>query len=353
MRPPTDMGSGWSQTPLRVSSESLHTAATQFCRSLPGGQACEMAHPEETRGRYERIIRRSDGWYFETRERIRLGPFSNYLEALTVADDLTSRIAEQPWNSRKVIEKFVRERDPAGDRIRSRTPHSPRTPGWDSALRAAHQVKATLDQTHRGFVLQRAIRKVRQDLRANILPSDELLSRLRFGWGNEGWSASEDFLRGCIEDALRCHGAILECGSGLTTLAIGIIAEQRGLPFVSLEHSADWYERTNSVAAALSIRGVCIKYSPLRRYGNYCWYEFDESFHQRFSLVICDGPPGQTHGGRYGLLPVAQSTFSDGCVILVDDAVRSGEQAVVRRWQKEASLRCETLGRTTPYFRLT
>ena len=183
--------------------------------------------------------------------------------------------------------------------------------------------------------------------------SDELLSRLRFGWGNEGWCASEDFLRGCIEEALHCDGAILECGSGLTTLVVGIIAEHRGIPFVSLEHSPDWCQRTSSAAASLSIQGICIEHSPLRDYGDYCWYEFDPTSHQRFSLVVCDGPPGQTYGGRYGLLPVAQSALADRCAILLDDAVRPGEQAVARRWQREASLRCETLGRNTPYFRLS
>ena len=312
-----------------------------------------MAHPAETPRRYQRIKREKDGWYFGTREGINVGPFPNYLETLTTADDLTRRLAEQPWNSHRVVEQLIRERCYAGDGKRSDKLRSASTPALDTALRAAHRMKATVHQRHRDFVLRRTIRDFRHSLRRHVHLTDELLARLRFGWGNEGWSASEDFLRGCIEDALRCEGAILECGSGLTTLVVGIIAEQRGLPFVSLEQSPDWCERTNSVAAALRISGCCIKYSPLRNYGDFCWYEFDQTSQQLFSLVICDGPPGQTYGGRYGLLPIAQPAFSDGCVILLDDAVRAGEQEVVRRWQREASLGCETLGRATPYFRLS
>jgi hypothetical protein len=312
-----------------------------------------MAHPKETPRRYQRIGQRSNGWYFETRERISVGPFPNYLVALTAADDLSGRLAQQPWKSREIVEKLIRERCPAGHGIRSHVARSTRPLGLDTALLAAHRLKATLHQRHRDFVLKRTIRELKHSLQRHTPVSDGLLSRLRFGWGNEGWSASEDFLRACIEGALHCDGAILECGSGLTTLVVGLIAEQRGLAFVSLEQSPDWCKRTNSVAAALNIQGVCVKYSPLRDHESYCWYEFDEFSHQRFSLVICDGPPGQTYGGRYGLLPVAQSTFSDQCVILLDDAIREGEQAVVRRWQEEAPLRCEMLGRITPYFRLS
>ena len=53
------------------------------------------------------------------------------------------------------------------------------------------------------------------------------------------------------------------------------------------------------------------------------------------SLVICDGPPGDTRGGRYGLLPVCASHLADGCVILMDDAERMGEQAAISNWQNQ------------------
>ena len=55
-----------------------------------------------------------------------------------------------------------------------------------------------------------------------------------------------------------------------------------------------------------------------------------------FQLIVCDGPPGHTLGGRYGLLPIVGNRLRKGAVILLDDAERSEEQVALRRWAKEA-----------------
>jgi hypothetical protein len=55
-----------------------------------------------------------------------------------------------------------------------------------------------------------------------------------------------------------------------------------------------------------------------------------------FSLVVCDGPPGSTKGGRYGLLPVLGGRLPPGSTILLDDAGRPGELELIKRWEAEA-----------------
>ena len=57
-----------------------------------------------------------------------------------------------------------------------------------------------------------------------------------------------------------------------------------------------------------------------------------------YPLAACDGPPGKTLGGRYGLLPVLGDRLPAGSVILLDDATRSGEAEVLRRWTTEARM---------------
>ena len=49
---------------------------------------------------------------------------------------------------------------------------------------------------------------------------------------------------------------------------------------------------------------------------------------------MCDGPPSRTAGGRYGLLPVCASRLARA-TILVDDADRADELAVMKRWETE------------------
>jgi hypothetical protein len=51
-----------------------------------------------------------------------------------------------------------------------------------------------------------------------------------------------------------------------------------------------------------------------------------------FGLVIVDGPPGTSKGGRVGLLPRLADKLQAGTVIVLDDCDRPGEQRVMAEW---------------------
>lgn len=72
----------------------------------------------------------------------------------------------------------------------------------------------------------------------------------------------------------------------------------------------------------------------------------------RFTLVICDGPPGSIRGGRYGLVPIMKERLKPGCVILLDDAAREQEQTIAGKWEAELGASSEILGSKKPYIRL-
>ena len=216
----------------------------------------------------------------------------------------------------------------------------------------ARPIRQQLRSIHCRLVLQRALLKLRQDPEKCLSPSSSVISDLNYGWQHSGWSASDTFLRGCVREALLSKGSILECGSGLTTLALGVIADVRGVSVLSLEQDEAWANRVRQIASANGIRSVAVHQAPLKDYGGYSWYTMpNERLSKRFSLVICDGPPGDTNGGRYGLFPVAHHTFRDDCVILLDDAIREDEQAIARRWQAEFPLACRAIGEERPFFR--
>jgi len=220
------------------------------------------------------------------------------------------------------------------------------------AVKLVAQSRNYARAAHRRFVLDRALDELRRDPERCLQPTSKVLTRLTYGWGNEGWSGSEDFLRGCIREALLTNGPILECGSGLSTLIAGIVAERRGIPVIALEHIDAWRERVTREVRRLGLRRVRVCRAPLEHFGDYCWYQMpQETCGVVFALVLCDGPPGTTPGGRYGLLPRARSMIGDRCVILLDDAARAEEQAVARRWVSEAALACETIRGPRPYFR--
>ena len=163
------------------------------------------------------------------------------------------------------------------------------------------------------------------------------LGWLRMGWGNEGWSADTSYLEAVCYWASRIRGPILECGSGLTTLLLGIIAPDQ---VTTLEHLPKWKEHVQGAARKRSIR-VNVSSAPLVDYGEFHWYSLPESLHGNFELVVCDGPPSGVVGGRYGLLPVAKSLLSRNAVIVMDDVERSDEQAIIERWNCEFGVQCE------------
>jgi hypothetical protein len=92
-----------------------------------------------------------------------------------------------------------------------------------------------------------------------------------------------------------------------------------------------------SVLESLGISTVHLHLTPLRRYGDFDWYSLPlGSMPHTFRLVICDGPPGTTRGGRYGLLPVMRTRLPKGSLVLLDDTARPEEQELIQRWATEA-----------------
>ena len=177
------------------------------------------------------------------------------------------------------------------------------------------------------------------DLPLGVVPSRGLLGDLLVGWGNEGFAAETDYLEEVSRQAARTGGPVLECGSGLTTIMLGLLAGRRGIQTWSLEHFAEWQARVTSVLDRFEIPSVHICSVPLRSYGEFAWYDPPlAEMPKEFQLVICDGPPGSTAGGRYGLLPVMGERLPAGSVILLDDATRPGEIEVLRRWTNETKL---------------
>lgn len=204
----------------------------------------------------------------------------------------------------------------------------------------------------RGAVLRFAMRQFLRDP-DTALGDDRLLALLVFGWGNPSWSARNDYLRACLEQARASEQPILDCGSGLSTLLLGAIAQRHGNRVWSLEHEPKWAHRTQSALSAFGIRSVSLCTAPLRSYGAFSWYDPPlADMPERFSMVVCDGPPGQTPGGRYGLVPVMGTRLAHGCVILLDDARRAHERDTADRWAADLHASCEILSTAQPFVRL-
>ena len=211
-------------------------------------------------------------------------------------------------------------------------PLKPLIPGW-------------IKRTARSVLLAYIFRQGMQDF-ANLpvgeMPSRELLKKLRLGWDNQGWDAKLDYFVEIAKRAVATEGPILECGSGLTTLALGFLAGRRKVETWSLEHDAAWHKRVSNAIERHHVPGLNLCFSPLRDYEKFTWYDPPlAKMPSQFSLVICDGPTGLSHGGRYGLLPILGNRLEPGTVVLFDDAREPGQPEVLRRWATERGVSVE------------
>lgn len=225
------------------------------------------------------------------------------------------------------------------------------TPSTRSTLR--RYIPKPLRPYYRVYIFAHAMRKL---LALNDLSriSDQLLADLHYGWGNEGWSASQEFLRGCVSYALDGRQPILECGSGLSTIVLGIVAQRRGGILVSLEHNPVWGKTVQKTLSRFGINSVELHIAPLKSFGAFDWYDAPQNLKiTGFKLIICDGPPARTPGGRYGLVPMMRSRFAPNALILLDDAGRPDEREIAERWAQELGATLSLEGDKKPFAVLT
>jgi Methyltransferase domain len=202
--------------------------------------------------------------------------------------------------------------------------------------------KAAREREH-AWRVSRALSRGVKGLRERPWGSETIWRDLAVGWDNERWSAGPEYLDAVAAAALGEQGPILECGSGITTLVLATISEYTGSQVLTLEQDERCFELVRSRLRRLGLEAD-VRLTPLRSYGEYDWYDIDPADLHAFSLVVCDGPPGATRGGRFGLLPVLRERLLPGCAILVDDAARPAEQEILRRWSHDVSLRFTVRG---------
>jgi hypothetical protein len=199
-----------------------------------------------------------------------------------------------------------------------------------------------------------ALHRELQDLPPGQPPGAPQLRRLARAWGNPWFSAKRGLLSRVADCAAATTGPVLECGSGLSTILVGMLTAGRDIPVVSLEHMPGWRARVQFVLQALHLDHVRVLHCPLVNQGHFDWYAITDPIPDRIHLVICDGPPGRgTRGGRYGLLPTLGHLFHPNCIILLDDAHRHGEQRVLASWRRLRPLRVRLHGRWIRFAEMT
>ncbi len=157
------------------------------------------------------------------------------------------------------------------------------------------------------------------------------------------WSAAPDFLELIVAHVLAARpAAIVECGSGLTTLMLARCCELNARGCVhSLEHGAEYAARTRQEIARYGLDAhACVIEAPLETHvihgRTYQWYALAALPAAGIELLVIDGPPGplQPHA-RYPALPLLLPRLAEGCTVFLDDAARPDEREIVESWRAE------------------
>jgi predicted O-methyltransferase YrrM len=138
---------------------------------------------------------------------------------------------------------------------------------------------------------------------------------------------------------------IVELGPGQSTLLLLQLRQQLHLDFsiTAIEHDPGYFARLQALLAALpDSDAVRLVHAPL---GNLAipgwvgsWYQSEavDAVGEDVDIILVDGPPHDTAASaRYPALQFALRHLKDGGLLLLDDADRPGEAAVVNRWLTE------------------
>lgn len=158
---------------------------------------------------------------------------------------------------------------------------------------------------------------------------DQVAARLARGWGNPEFAAAPELLAAVIREAAASKSAIVECGGGVTSVVLAAARKHLGAEVVTLEHDPQWARIVQRRLRALRLHHDGVLDRPLEDRGGYDWYAVGGAdLPQRIGLVICDGPPASTRGGRSGVAELVDRIWPPD-VVLLDDTHRDAESALV------------------------
>lgn len=158
-----------------------------------------------------------------------------------------------------------------------------------------------------------------------------------------GWAGSPDFLLALAQHTIRNRPkTILECSSGTSTVVLARCVQMNGEGHVfSLESDKYFAEKTRE---NLSIHGLSdfatVIDAPLVPFRindqSYNWYSLDSLNVDSVDLLVIDGPPvAEVEDARYPAGPLLFDKLKSMASVFVDDADRSGEREMIRRWLEE------------------
>lgn len=157
-----------------------------------------------------------------------------------------------------------------------------------------------------------------------------------------GWAASPE-LCSHILDAIRMHRpeTIVEAGGGVSSVVVGYALQEQGHGrLISLDHLDEYAAVTRGHISKHGLEDVVdVRHAPMTDVNiegdSWPWYDLSAIDDlETIDMLVIDGPPEKTRSqARYPAVPALYDRLSDDAVVILDDAYRPDETAMVERWQ--------------------
>lgn len=139
------------------------------------------------------------------------------------------------------------------------------------------------------------------------------------------WPLPPEALQELYHQTRTGKGEVLELGSGLSTLVMGLALQGTGRTVHALEHDVDWLRKAEKMLGEFNVANVALHYVPLWPEddgSNRYMIEMAEGLPETFGLALIDGPPGKY--GRTGAVMALQDRIKDAHLI-IDDVAREDD----------------------------
>ena len=157
-----------------------------------------------------------------------------------------------------------------------------------------------------------------------------------------GWAGSPDFLLKTAEETLRRKPqTVMECSSGVSTVVLARCLQLNGTGHVySLENSPEYAIKTRVLLEQHGLADwATVLDAPLvTQFTQTPWYDENAipAGLTAIDMLVVDGPPASTAPlARYHALPRLHPRMATYCTVMLDDADRSDEVEILKRWKQE------------------
>lgn len=138
--------------------------------------------------------------------------------------------------------------------------------------------------------------------------------------GNASYTMPASSLATCYREAKNAQGDILECGTGLSTIVMGLALAGTDHRIYALEHDLAWLRKTTAWLQRYDVTNINLIYAPLFPHENGDWYGVRaDELPSQFDIAVIDGPP-RWLAERTVITDVLDETLAQTRLWIVDDA---------------------------------